>query len=338
MNYGDRIVKNPHINIPSCSYDHDTYIMLSGSSTCYVSKYGDVVRKDIEGFEQLPIIEGDFPKVDVEINGETVTKRVDELVAREFLIPIVGKTKIFHKNGNNQNCVCYNLMLTNDEEYNFLTDQLKRRKYSSIKVALHSRQKYSQFVDFNHVKVAERWKAIIQRVKQHQSYKDVKICKQWLDKDTGLQAFSDWAWDAIYEYPSLLEVDKDVLSLGQNKAYSPKTSIFLPKKFNLFMKCCDEKKSIQIKNSADGTKYIIPKNGKRKRIVCDSMEEAEARVLYRKAGMLRDMIDEEIKLGFMPLKVLDALQEWVEHWIMEAKEIEKQLELKKLEDEEDEAI
>lgn len=340
MNYGDRIVKKPHRVIPSCRLEDDTYILITGSSDCYVSQRGDVVKKGNDGFNQIPIIEDEYPLVDIDINGETIRKRIDELVAKEFLIAIPGKTKIFHRNGNKSDCVCYNLMLVNDEEYDFLTDQLERKKYSSIKVALCSRQKYSQFIDFNHMKVAEKWKSINQRVKKANQYQDVTVCKQWANKKTGLDAFTKWAWDNIYEYPSALELDKDVLSVNSKKTYSPKTCLFLPRKINLFMRLSDETRNIKTKKRGGETKYIIPRNGKYKHIVCDSLEEAEARILFRKSGMLRNMIDEEIKLGFVPIKVLNALQAWVEHWIIQAREKEKIAEQKKQrEDEEvDEAV
>ena len=111
-----------------------------------------------------------------------------------------------------------------------------------------------QEVNFSKTKSYRCWIAMINRVygvgyyKTQQTYKDVKICDEWFLYDN-FKAWFNCNFPLTLNH-LYLELDKDLLS-GENRIYSPKTCIFLPKSINNFLQMN------AIKNKTFGT-LILP--------------------------------------------------------------------------------
>jgi hypothetical protein len=69
--------------------------------------------------------------------------------------------------------------------------------------------------------------------KERPGYAECTICDEWLDENTGKQAFYDFVDENYYTLESgeCVELDKDILVKG-NKIYSPETCIFVPQSIN----------------------------------------------------------------------------------------------------------
>lgn len=63
---------------------------------------------------------------------------------------------------------------------------------------------------------------------KHPTYTGIEVCEEWLSFDN----FRLWAFDS---YRDEYELDKDILLPG-SKVYSPKTSVFVPRRLNLALK------------------------------------------------------------------------------------------------------
>jgi hypothetical protein len=70
--------------------------------------------------------------------------------------------------------------------------------------------------------------------KARPGYAECTICDQWLDEETGKQAFYDFVDGHYYTLESgeCVDLDKDILIKG-NKVYSPETCIFAPQSINV---------------------------------------------------------------------------------------------------------
>lgn len=96
---------------------------------------------------------------------------------------------------------------------------------------------YKAKVDGKHTKQYKVWRAMVNRCygkdKRLVTYRDCLVCKNWLD----FQEFGRW-FDKTYPVgleSELMQLDKDVLSGGTGKLYSPETCCWIPRRLNILL-------------------------------------------------------------------------------------------------------
>lgn len=89
--------------------------------------------------------------------------------------------------------------------------------------------------DGKQTKAYIKWKGMLERCydekrhKNHPTYADCYVCKEWLN----FQNFAEWFYKHYYECNGeKMCLDKDILIKG-NKVYSPETCIFVPNNINV---------------------------------------------------------------------------------------------------------
>ncbi len=88
-------------------------------------------------------------------------------------------------------------------------------------------------INGKNTKAYDVWNAMLQRVydskyhAKHPTYKNVTVCKEWLN----FQTFADWFYD---NYKDGYVLDKDLLS-NDKKIYSYDTCLFIPQELNSFL-------------------------------------------------------------------------------------------------------
>lgn len=96
------------------------------------------------------------------------------------------------------------------------------------------------YINKRHIKSYGAWRNIIYRcynnnnLKARPTYKDVKVCDEWLYFSNFKKWFDENYRFDLEEQGIKLELDKDLLS-DNNKIYSPDTCIFLPSQINSFI-------------------------------------------------------------------------------------------------------
>lgn len=131
--------------------------------------------------------------------------------------------------------------------------------------------------------------------------------------------FGQWFIDNYYSYPSRLELDKDLLGYGEANCYAPQYMCLLPKYLNLIFTESDSQLGYSIlqKEYADGTKYYrvcgaaftfngVTPDGKS----CDTYAEALTTARKMKAEYLRRIVAKERADGFIPERILTAIEKW----------------------------
>ena len=88
---------------------------------------------------------------------------------------------------------------------------------------IENRQEYSKKINrvIEESYFAAKTRATNQKFKKRNpQYADVTMCGEWLNS---MEPFAEWFFTNDYYYPQPLEVDKDLLTFGIGKIYSPKT-------------------------------------------------------------------------------------------------------------------
>lgn len=181
-------------------------------------------------------------------------------------------------------------------------------------------------------------RATNEKVKQAKPlYKDVTICDLWKND---YESFHDWYISNYYFFPGELSIDKDLLSLGVGDLYSPELACILPQKYNNIFKRSYSKLGflIQKKEMTDGTPYYyltghaFKINGKaQKQFGSPKYSEVLKVARKRKAKYIRYLAKTERKAGFIPDRLIDAMEQWadlcesgISVWEPDLKELKKE--------------
>lgn len=170
--------------------------------------------------------------------------------------------------------------------------------------------------------VYSRYKNVKQRTTSptykefHPKYADAIICEEW--KANG-KLFGQWMIDNIYYYPGELCIDKDILNYGEQKYYSPDTCCMIPYHINnifnqstselgyLIQELTDDKGNKRYRLPYDA--YATNKSSK-KSFYSDSYKECLNAGRKKKAEYIRQIVADERKDGYIPEKILAAMEEW----------------------------
>jgi len=195
--------------------------------------------------------------------------------------------------------------------------QSQRLKLGNIETPYHPRvcgygyNAEGEYSSKTHPKLYTTWKGMLERSysegvhKRQPNYRNVTVHKDWHN----LQTFGKWFEE---NYVEGYQLDKDLLSVGDNKIYSADTCVFIPMHLNLFLAHKKPKASPLPLGVSPGKnkkrfKASIRSRGKAKQIgTFDTVEEASQ--AYQKARAEEaELLKEEYK-DILPQKALDAIK------------------------------
>lgn len=164
--------------------------------------------------------------------------------------------------------------------------------------------KYKSSENGKDTRVYTTWRSMIRRCydeknrgKRSLTYKDCKVCDEWLN----FQNFAEWYDNNYYEIEGeKMHLDKDILFKG-NKIYSPDTCVFVSERINtLFTKRDKSRGKSVIGTSLRNGKYKVechmlnPKTGKSKKEYLgyyDTQEKAFGVYKYHKEKNIKIVAD-----------------------------------------------
>lgn len=160
------------------------------------------------------------------------------------------------------------------------------------------------------------WRSMIFRcydknfIKENPTYKDCKVCDEWLT----FSNFLDWFTHSNYK--DGFELDKDILSGKCIKIYSPQTCCFVPHAINGVLCTCKAMRKkdlpIGVRCNSDGT-YSAEMRKKIKGVslgIFNTIEEAFNAYKQAKEQYIQELAQEYYDKGDIPQNVYNALMNY----------------------------
>lgn len=216
----------------------EVFVLVNGTNNYWMSNHGRLTNNLHGKFYMHKTGYAHYTLSGIDIKIDTYT---DKLVAEHFLEKPEKCNRIWHIDGNKDNCFYRNLVWVSDEEYidlqrGILTvEELGRQQEYRLYITLKSNTAYSI------------WNGIYNRCfKNSDVYEGAFMCDLWKnDKD----AFAEW-WSAEYYEcdGESMAVDKDLLFQG-NKEYAPDKCCIIPQTLNTMLSNCKKHKLPKWKRS-----------------------------------------------------------------------------------------
>ena len=194
------------------------------------------------------------------------------LVAKHFLAPNRYGTKLWHKDGDEENNWYKNLIRVTTKEY---------RDLQSGKITHNELEPKQEYIEYENKATATAYRVyngIRSRCTNKDNvgrcYDDTTMCQKWLDDP---KEFLKWYFEHYYEVEGeSMAVDKDLFGNGSNM-YSPETCCILPQGLNSFIANCkrhyfgDDRENalpIGVSRTRDGycSKIVLSSTGKEIRL------------------------------------------------------------------------
>ena len=215
----------------------EVFVRVEGTENYWISNYGRCVnnanRKDKNTFYEhkkgnchLTIFEADQYKVETS---------PAELVKKHFLIKN-GGTRIWHKDGDENNNWYKNLLYVNNQQY---------RDLKSCKVKWQDLNIHQEYIEYENKAshnaysvyngIRSRCKGKNNGENYHACYDNATMCKEWIDTP---KSFVQWYLEHYYQCgKESMAVDKDLFGKGSH-IYSPDTCCILPQGLNSLLSNC----------------------------------------------------------------------------------------------------
>lgn len=168
----------------------------------------------------------------------------EELVAEHFLKHSGCRTRIWHKDGDENNNWYKNLMYVGVYDYaNLKKGKIKwyELDYKQEYIEYENKTNYIAYRVYNSIK--KRCGDISNKKNIHECYRDVTMCQEWLDNP---RLFIQWYLEHYYTCgDESMAVDKDLFG-GDARVYSPDNCCILPQTLNTLLvnskkRYCSEK-------------------------------------------------------------------------------------------------
>lgn len=150
-----------------------------------------------------------------------------------------------------------------------------------------------------------RWQSILERTSplyNRKAYENVKVCEEWLT----FSNFKKWFDE---NYVEGFAIDKDLLSLPNNKIYSPQTCCFIPRIINNAIKKYPTDKQIGIYLISDGRYRVVLSAYSKQTLVgyFNSLEDAQLAYKLAKEKYIKELAIKYFKEGKITERVYYAL-------------------------------
>lgn len=207
--------------------DDEVFVLVNGTNNYWISNYGRMVNNLRNNFHMHKSGYAHFTLSGIERKIETYT---DKLVAEHFLENPKKNKKIWHIDGDKNNCYYRNLVYVSNEEYIYLQREI------ILVEELGRQQEYIPYITLKSNAAYSIWNGIYKRCYVDKNvYKGSTMCDLWrYDKDS----FAEWWSSEYYECDGeSMAVDKDLLFPG-NKEYAPDKCCILPHTLNTMLSNC----------------------------------------------------------------------------------------------------
>ena len=217
----------------------EVFVRVEYTENYWISNYGRCVnnynRKDKNTFYIHK--EGDvhYTVFEIDIDGTKYRRETSpaELVAKAFLVRYGGRTKVWHKDGDNSNNWYKNLLYVSPKEYK----NLKAGKITWQE--LNRQQEYIEYENKATVHAYKVYNGILARCGDTVDDDNVRSCydkstmwQGWLDNP---KSFVKWYLEHYYECDDEeMDVDKDLFGDGSGM-YCPDFCCILPKGLNTLL-------------------------------------------------------------------------------------------------------
>lgn len=215
------------------------FVLVNGTNNYLISNHGRLVNNLKGNFRMHKTGYAHFTLSGVEKKIETYT---DRLVAEHFLENPSKYKRIWHIDGDRNNCYYRNLIWVSNEEYIdlergiLLTEELGRQQEYIPYITLKSNAAYSI------------WNSIY--IRCYIDNNGSSMCDLWrYNKDS----FAEW-WSAEYYEcdGESMAVDKDLLFPG-NKEYAPDKCCILPQTLNTMLSNCKKHRLPKMEDCKNGS-------------------------------------------------------------------------------------
>lgn len=154
--------------------------------------------------------------------------------------------------------------------------------------------------------IAKTYISMKYRAGRWKNYKDVSVSEKW---DT-CDPFYLWYLENNYYYPEPLELDKDLMTFGTGKIYSPETCCLLPRRLNIFFSS---------NYGGIGVNITIRKRRKREQVyrvlgkkIHRNYFDALKHTREERAKQIREIVKEEREKGYMPEYLINKMSKWAD--------------------------
>lgn len=223
--------------------DDEIFVLVRDTKNYWISNYGRLVNNLRGNFYKHKTGNAHYTLSAYDNNGSyyyTVDTFCDRLVAEHFLEKQKTLDRVWHIDGNFDNCHYTNLIWVNYKEYLSL-----ERKAVSVE-QLGRQQQYVPYITLKGNNAYYIWNGIYNRcyrteeTNSRECYKKATMCEQWLnDKDK----FVEWYNANYYECDGeSMAVDKDLLYPG-NTEYAPDKCCIIPQTLNTMLSNCKKHKA-----------------------------------------------------------------------------------------------
>lgn len=318
---------------PPAGVVNEYFYQVPGASDYVISDYGRLYRKNEQGnYRKINLVyydgEDAYP---IQFDGESDTKVV--LVRRIMAMTFFpGENKIylkkpvfnpFSKQAKRWSLYNLHVLMGRNDIIEHILAKIEHREpnYDDSKkhISFINRPEFKEpFRKF----ITRTWSNMVSRAtnpkikERYPRYLDTTIDP---DLQESSKLFGQWYFDAYYTYPEKLEVDKDILGLGETNRYQIGLIALVPNHLNkIFIKGKSELGySIYQKVDAAGKKYykifgsVFDYDGYApKDVYCDTYIEALQTARKMKANYLRRIAAKERADGHMPEYILVAIEKW----------------------------
>lgn len=224
--------------------DDEIFVLVKNTNNYWISNYGRLIHIKNRKFYFHKFGNKHYTIFTDDYSFDTYTNK---LVAQHFLEKSHGRDKIYHLDGDKDNCYYRNLIYVTDKEmYNLCNGiwEIGDLEYE---------QEYIQYITVKGNNAYAIYNGIYRRCyeKYNKVYDESFMCDKWLKNR---ENFVEWYNSEYYECDGeSMAVDKDLLFPG-NKEYCPEKCCVLPQTLNTMLSNCKKHYS----HSAFGKKDILP--------------------------------------------------------------------------------
>ncbi len=205
----------------------EVFVQVKDTTNYWISNYGRLVNNRNGKFNFHKAGNAHYT---IQGEGITIDTYTYKLVANHFLEKVAGCPKIWHIDGDKNNCHYKNLMYVNDKEiYNLSSGVWSKED-------LDREQEYIQYITVTRNSASMIYNMIYQRCcSNNGAYGDSFMCDKWLKNK---ESFDEWYNAGYYECDGeSMAVDKDLLFPG-NKEYCPEKCCIIPQTINTMLSNC----------------------------------------------------------------------------------------------------
>lgn len=219
----------------------EVFVQVVRTQNYWISNYGRCVNnlnhKDKNTFYEHKQGKVHYTVFEIDIDGSRWKRDTtpEILVADTFLVSYRGRSKIWHKDGDESNNWYKNMLyVTKDDYKNLKAGRITWKSLNYEQKYIEYENKASYMANVTYYGIRKRCSDDIGNC-YHACYEKTTMCNEWLENTT---AFVKWYLEHFYEVNGeTMAVDKDLFGNDFNE-YSPEHCCILPQGLNTLLANC----------------------------------------------------------------------------------------------------